>query len=42
MKRNEDNLGDLYDNIKCINIPIIRIPKGEERERKELKTYLKT
>ena len=33
MKRNEDGLRDLWDNIKCINIRIIRVPEGEEREK---------
>ena len=33
MKRNEDSLRDLCDNIKCKNIHIIGVPEGEERER---------
>ena len=33
MKRNEDSLRDLWDNVKCNNIRIIRVPKGEEREK---------
>ena len=33
MKRNEDNLRDLWDNIKCNNIHIIGVPEGEEREK---------
>ena len=33
MKRNEDSLRDLWDNIKHNNIPIIGVPEGEERER---------
>ena len=33
MKRNEDSLRDLWDNIKCTNIRIIGVPEGEERER---------
>ena len=32
MKRNEDSLGDLWDNIKHKNIRIIGVPEGEERE----------
>ena len=32
MKRNEDSLRDLWDNIKCNNIRIIGVPEGEERE----------
>ena len=35
MKRNEDSLRDLWDNIKRNNIHIIRVPEGEERERPE-------
>ena len=33
MKRNDDSLRDLWDNIKCNNIHIIGIPEGEEREK---------
>ena len=33
MKRNEDSLRDLWDNIKCNNIRIIGVPEGEEREK---------
>ena len=33
MKRNEDILRDLWDNIKCNNIHIIGVPEGEEREK---------
>ena len=32
-KRNEDSLRYLWDNIKCINICIIGVPEGEEREK---------
>ena len=39
MKINGDNLGDLWDNIKCTNILIIGVPEGEER--KDLRTYSK-
>ena len=40
MKRNEDSLRDLCDNIKCMNIHILGVPEGEER--KDLRRYLKT
>ena len=33
MKRNEDSLRDLWDNIKLNNIPIIGVPEGKEREK---------
>ena len=33
MKRNEDSLRDLWDNMKCSNIHIIWVPEGEQRER---------
>ena len=33
MKRNEDTLRDFWDNIKCTNICIIRVPEVEEREK---------
>ena len=33
MKRNEDSLEDLWDNIKRNNIRIIGVPEGEEREK---------
>ena len=39
MKRNEDSLRDLWDNIKHNNIRIVGVPEGEERndQRKYLK-----
>ena len=33
MKRNEDSLRDLWDNIKCSNILIIGIPEDEEKKK---------
>ena len=33
MKRNENSLRDLWDNIKHNNIHIIGVPEGEEREK---------
>ena len=32
MKRNEDSIRDLWDNIKHTNIRIIEVPEWEERE----------
>ena len=33
MKRTQDSLRDLWDNIKCINIPIIGFLEEEERKK---------
>ena len=33
MKRNEDSLRDLWDNIKCTNICIVGVPEGGEKEK---------
>ena len=33
MKRIEDNLRDIWDNMKCINIRIIGIPEEEEKKK---------
>ena len=39
MKRNEDSLKDLWDNIKRNNIRIIGVPEGEEREKGPRKLF---
>ena len=39
MGRDEDSLGDLWDNIKYANIHTIGLPEGEER--KDLRKYLR-
>ena len=39
MRRNEDSLRDLWDNIKCTNICIIGVPEGEEREKGAKKIF---
>ena len=31
-KRNEDNLRDLWDNVKCPNIRIIGVPEEEDKK----------
>ena len=31
--KNEDNLRDLWDNVKCPNIRIIGIPEEEEKKK---------
>ena len=39
VKRNEDSLRDLWDNIKLNNIRIIGVPEGEEREKGPKKIF---
>ena len=39
VKRNEDRLRDLWNNIKHNNIHIIRVPEGEEREKGPQKIF---
>ena len=39
MKRNEDSLRDLWDNIKRNNIRIIGVPEGEERAKGREKIF---
>ena len=38
IKRNEDNLRDLWDNVKCPSIQIIGVP---EEDRKAMRKYLR-
>ena len=38
-KRNEDILGDFWDNIKCTNIRIIGDPEEEEKKRETDKIF---
>ena len=35
MKRNEDNQGDLWDNVKCSNIQIIGVPEEDKKKGHE-------
>ena len=37
IKRNEDNLRDLWDNVKCPNIRIIEVPEKEEKKKRHEK-----
>ena len=39
IKRNEDSLRDLWENIKRNNIRIIGVPEGEEREKRTEKLF---
>ena len=38
IKRNEDNLRDLWDNVKCPNIRIIGVPEEEDKKKDHEKT----
>ena len=33
IKRNEDNLRDLWDNVKCPNIQVIGVPEEEDKKK---------
>ena len=33
IKRNENNLRDLWDNVKCLNIRIIGVPEEEDKKK---------
>ena len=33
IKRNEDNLRDLWDNVKCPNIRVIGVPEEEDKKK---------
>ena len=39
MKRTEDSLRDLWDNIKCTNIRIIWVPEEEEKKKRYEKIF---
>ena len=39
MKRNEDILRDLWDNMRCTNIWIIGIPEEEEKKKGHEKIF---
>ena len=39
MKRTENSLRDLWDNIKCTNIQIIRVPEEEEKKKEYEKIF---
>ena len=39
MKRTEDSLRDLWDNIKHINIQIIGVPEEDEKKKGYEKTF---
>ena len=33
LKRNEDSLRELWDNVKCTNIHTIRVTEGKEKDK---------
>ena len=35
IKRNEDNLRDLWDNVKCPNVQIIGVPEEDKKKGHE-------
>jgi len=35
VKRNDDNLRDLWDNVKCPNIRIIGVPEKDKKKARE-------
>ena len=39
LETNEENLRELWDNVKCTNIRIIGVPEGEEREKETEKIF---
>ena len=39
IKRNEDNLRDLWDNVKCPNIQIIGVPEEEDKKKDHDKIF---
>ena len=39
VKRTEDSLRDLWDNIKCTNIQVIGVPEEEEKKKQYEKNF---
>ena len=39
IKRNEDNLRDLQDSVKCPNIGIIGVPEKEDKKKHDEKIF---
>ena len=36
IKRNEDNLRDLWDNVKCSNIQVIGVPEDKKKDHEKI------
>jgi len=41
IKRNEDNVRDLWDNVKLPNILIIGVPEEEDEKKKTMRKYFR-
>ena len=39
IKRNEDNVRDFWNNVKCCNIQIIGVPEEEEKKKDHEKIF---
>ena len=39
IKRNEDNLRDLWDNVKCPNVRIIGVPEEKDKKKDHEKIF---
>ena len=39
MKRIDDSLRDLWDNIKCTNIQMVGVPEEEEKKKESEKIF---
>ena len=42
IKRNENNLKDLWNNVKCPNVRIIRVPEEEDKKKRHEKILEET
>ena len=36
IKRNEDNIRDLWDNVKCSNIQVIGVPEDKKKDHEKI------
>ena len=42
IKRNENNLKDLWNNVKCPNVRIIRVPEEDDKKKRHEKILEET